>query len=127
MHDVQQDQAGQEGPTAHAREQIARLEERIEALRDSIERCRKISVGAKIAVGGGALWFALMVLRLLPFDTTAFFAAVTAMLGGVVLLGSNATTWTQTETDLHATEAARADLIGRIELRVVGQETQTLH
>jgi hypothetical protein len=106
---------------------VARLEERIETLTASIERCRKIAVGAKIAVAAGAVWFALVLFRIVSFDATAFVAALAAVLGGIVLLGSNATTWAQTDADLHAAEAERAELIGRIELRVVGEETRTLH
>ena len=108
-------------------DQIAQLEDRIETLTAEIERCRKISLGSKIAVAAGAAWFALMLLWILPFDSTAFVAALTAVLGGVVLLGSNSTTWTQTEAERHAAEAARADLIGSIELRVVGEDTPTIH
>ena len=81
--------------------EIARLEERIEALTESLERCRKISFAAKIAVAGGALWFALVLLWILPFNATGFVAAMAAGLGGVVLLGSNATSWDETEAALH--------------------------
>jgi hypothetical protein len=109
------------------RDQIAQLEARIDLLTESIERCRKISVGSKIAVTAGAAWFAAVVFWILPFDATAFVAALTAFLGGIVLLGSNATTWDQTQADLNAAEAARAALIGTIELRVVGDTTPTLH
>ena len=109
------------------RDQIAQLEVRIETLIESIERCRKIAVGSKIAIAGGALWFALVSFWILRFDATAFVAALTAVLGGVVLLGSNATTWVETQAQLHAAELARADLIGSIELRVVGEETRTVH
>jgi len=109
------------------RDQIAQLESRIEALTGSIERCRKISIGSKIAIAGGAAWFALALFWILPFDATAFVAALTAVLGGVVLLGSNATTWEQTDADLRAAEAMRADLIGGIELRLVGEDRPTIH
>ena len=109
------------------RDQVALLEARIEALTESIERCRKIAVGSKISVAAGSVWFVLALLWVLPFDATAFVAALTAVLGGVVLLGSNATTWAQTAAELHATEAMRADLIGTIELRVVGEDTRTIH
>jgi len=109
------------------RDQIAQLEDRVEALTESIERCRKIATGAKIAVAAGAIWFAMVLLWILPFDATAFAAALTAVLGGVVLLGSNSTTWAQTDTELHNVESMRADLIGRIELRVVGQQPPTVH
>lgn len=108
-------------------DQVAQLEARIEELTASIERCGKIAVGAKIAIAAGGAWFALFMLWLLPFDATAFVAATAAVLGGVVLLGSNATTRAQTEADLHAAETARADLIGTIELRVVGEEPRTIH
>jgi hypothetical protein len=107
--------------------QIALLEERIETLTASIERCRKISYAAKIAIAGGAVWFVLFLLWIVPFGPTAFVAAVSAVLGGCVLLGSNATTWEQTETDRAAAEAMRADLIGTIELRLVGDGPPTLH
>jgi hypothetical protein len=109
-----------------ARDQIALLEARIEALSDSIGRCGKISVGAKIAIACGAAWFALLVLGVVRFDATGFVAALTAVLGGIVLLGSNATTWAQTEADLHAAQAARADMIGSLVLRVVS-DRPTLH
>ena len=94
-------------------DQMAQLETRIESLTESIARCRKIAVGAKIAIAGGAIWFALLLFWIVRFDATAFVAALTAVLGGIVLLGSNATTWAQTEVDLHAAEGARADLIGQ--------------
>lgn len=109
------------------RDQIARLEARIETLGEAIERCRKISIGSKIAIAGGAIWFALALFLILPFDATPLVAALTAVLGGVVLLGSNATTWEQTDADLHAAEQARRELIGGIELRVVGEERPTIH
>ena len=101
-------------------DQVTQIEARIEALTESIARCAKISVGAKIAIAAGSAWFALMLLAILSFNATGFVAALTAVLGGVVLLGSNATTWDQTEAERQAAEAMRADLIGSIDLRVVG-------
>ena len=109
-----------------ARDQIAQLEARIESLNEHIARCRKIALGARIAIAGGAIWFALILLRIVFFDATGFVAALTAVLGGNVLLGSNATTWEQTEAELHAAEKARAELIGGIELKLVS-ERPTLH
>jgi hypothetical protein len=108
-------------------DEIAQLEIRIEALGESIARCRKIALGAKIAAGSGAAWFLAVLSWILPFDITGFVAATTALLGGFVLLGSNATTWAQTLVDLHNAEAMRADFIESIELRVVGERTPTIH
>ena len=105
-------------------DEIARLEERIVALSEARERCRKISLAAKIAIAAGASWLVLSIF--VPFVPTLFFGAIAAAIGGIVLLGSNATTWTQTEDALGAAEAARAELIGRVEMRLV-EESKTLH
>jgi hypothetical protein len=109
------------------RDDIDRLEARIEALTVSLERCRKISVVAKLTAAAGAAWFALMLLWIVSFSAAAFVAALSAVLGGLVLLGSNATTWEQTEAALHAAEAERALSIGSIDLRVVGEDRPTMH
>jgi sugar (pentulose or hexulose) kinase len=98
------------------REQIARLEAQIEELADRAERCRKISVFAKVVIAsGGALWLAIMV-GALGYNPTAAISATAAVLGGIVLMGANASTFRQTMTDMRAAEAMRVDLIGRIEL-----------
>jgi peptidoglycan/LPS O-acetylase OafA/YrhL len=112
-----------------ASHEIARLELQIEALAAAIERCRKIAFAAKTAIAGGALWFVLALLWILPFNPTYFVGALAATLGGVVLLGSNKTTWEETEAALARSEAARATLIGQIPLRVVSRapDTPTLH
>ena len=109
-----------------ARTDVARIEERIEALHEAIERCRKISLAARIAIAAGAAWLVLTLLSLAPFVPTLLFASLAAVIGGVVLLGSNSTTWQQTEAALTASEAMRRDLIGQMELRVV-EERPTLH
>jgi hypothetical protein len=106
---------------------IGEIEAHIEALTESIERCRKIALGSKISIAAGAIWFALVLFWILPFDATAFVAALTAVLGGVVLLGSNATTWEQTAAALHVAEATRADMIASLDLRLVSDESRMLH
>ena len=101
------------------RDEIARLEERIAELSERIARCRKLSLAAKLAIAAGAAWLALTVLWLVAFVPSLVFTAITAVIGGVVLLGSNKTSWEQTEAALRQAEAARAMLIGRMELRIV--------
>ena len=100
---------------------IALIEARIEELGEAIERCRKLSLAARIAIGAGAVWIVLTLVGVIPFYPITMVGALAAVLGGIVLLGSNATTWTQHEEALHKSEALRAELIGRIEMRVVDE------
>jgi uncharacterized membrane protein YqjE len=109
------------------RAEITQLEARSEALTESIERCRKISLAAKLTIAAGAIWIVLVLLGVIAFSPGTIIAAMAAVLGGIVLLGSNATTWTQTDAALHEAEAMRADLIGRMELPVVGEERPMLN
>jgi hypothetical protein len=108
------------------RDEIGRLEERIEALAVSIERCRKVSLAAKIAIIAGAAWLALTLLGLVTFTPALFFGSIAATIGGVVLLGSNATTWNETAAALRQAEAARMALIGSIDLTVVDDAVKRL-
>ena len=105
---------------------IARVEDRIEALAEAIERCRKISFAARIAIGAGAIWLALTLLGLVTFVPYLAVASLAAVIGGVVLLGSNATTWAQHQESLRDSEAMRAGMIGNLEMRVV-EERRLLH
>jgi hypothetical protein len=101
------------------REQISRLEVHIEELAEAIERCRKIILISKVAIAiGGALILAIT-FGAIRFDPMAMVAAIAAVVGGIVLFGSNGSTLEQTMAALRAAEAQRVELIGRIELRIV--------
>ena len=54
------------------------------------------------------------------FDPTILIGAIAAVIGGTVVFGSNTSTLKQTVTDMKAAEAHRAELISRMNLRVVG-------
>jgi hypothetical protein len=108
-------------------EDITFIEARIEHLGEVIERCRKVSIASKLAIAAGALWAALMLLWLVPFYPGAMIGALAAVIGGIVLLGSNATTWAQTETSLRESEATRAEIIDRMAPRSVDDGAHTLH
>jgi hypothetical protein len=54
------------------------------------------------------------------FDPTVMIESMAAVIGGTVVFGSNTSTLKQTTTDMKAAEAHRADLISRMDLRVVG-------
>lgn len=106
---------------------IDSLDARIEALAAEILRCRKIALAARVAIGGGAVWSVLMLVRAMPMTPEMLLAALGAVIGGIVLLGSNASSWEQAEAARATAETARRQLIGRLELRVVGEERPTVH
>ena len=73
-------------------EQIARLEAQIEALAETVESCRKIMLVAKVAIAGGAALIVAMVLGMVRPELASLSGATAALLGGIVLLGSNRST-----------------------------------
>jgi hypothetical protein len=108
-------------------EDIARVEAHIEQLGEAIERCRKFSLAAKAAIAAGVGWIALSMLSLVSYTPETTLTALAAIIIGVVLLGSNRTTWRETESALRASEAMRADMIGRLQLRTVDDGAKRLH
>jgi len=107
-------------------DEIERLEAQIDALAARLESCRKFILVARIAVVAGAVLLGAVLLGVLPFDPRLLLAAITALLGGIVLWGSNHSTADEAAQELAAAEAERASLIGSIALRVV-TERPTLH
>jgi hypothetical protein len=108
-------------------EEIAELEVRIEELAEALERCRKFALAAKIAVSLGALLTAATLLGILTFTPMALVGGVAALLGGIVLYGSNASTSEELTKSLQNAEARRAALIGRLDIRLVHDAPPTLH
>jgi hypothetical protein len=102
------------------REQIAHLEDEIEALAARIENCRKGMMAARIALGAAALVFILMIVGMLRPERGALLAGIVASLGGIVLYGSSRSTAEQMRAKLAVAEARRRELIGMISLEVVG-------
>ena len=107
-----------------AREEIAQLEARIEELADVVESCRKVVLASKAAIAAGALLLVAVAIGLIRFDPLSMIAAVAAVLGGIVLFGSNSSTSKQATAELRAAEARRAELIDTMELRPVGDDTR---
>ena len=73
-------------------EEIVRLEEHIEELAAKIESCRKFILAFRIAVAGGALVLAAMLVGAIRSDLELMAAAISLLLGGIVLWGSNSST-----------------------------------
>ena len=101
-------------------DEIVQLEARIEKLNDSIESCRKIILVSRAAIVLGAMLLAATTLGAIRFDPMIMIAGVAGVIGGTVLLGSNSSTAKEASAALQAAGKRRAELIGQIRLRVVG-------
>src|SRR5262245_37819599 len=60
------------------------------------------------------------ILGVIGLDPTVLIGSIAAVIGGTVTFGSNTSTLKQTTAAIEAAEAHRAELISRIDLRVVG-------
>ncbi|MEH2554767.1 hypothetical protein V1286_002296 [Bradyrhizobium algeriense] len=107
-------------------DEISLIEERLEELAEVSERCRKIILFSKVAIAGGAALLLVMMLGLFGSSQVVALGSIAAVLGGIVSLGSNVSTLRQTSDAISAAEALRSDLIGRIDLRVVGDSPMKL-
>jgi hypothetical protein len=95
-------------------EENVALEARIEELAEALERCRKFALAAKVAIVFGALLMVATLLGVLAFTPMAMLGGIAALLGGIVVYGSNGSTLDELSKSLHDTEARRAALIGRL-------------
>ena len=109
------------------REQIARLEAEIERLSDSVQRCRKIAVAAKVAIGAGCVLLASLLVGAIGADGLSLIVSAILIIGGIVLLGSNETTLKQTLVRIEETGQLRAALISQLELTLVSEPRPLLH
>jgi hypothetical protein len=100
-------------------EEIVRLEEHIEELCAKIENCRKFILASRIAVAGGGLALAAMLVGVIRFDLGSIAAAVAAVLGGIVVWGSNASTAKEAIKEMAAAEVNQSALIEMIDPRVI--------
>jgi hypothetical protein len=101
-------------------DEISALEARIEELAEVSERCRKIILASKAAIAGSVGLLLVAMLGLFGSGRVAALGSIAMLLGGIVSLGSNISTLRQTDAAISAAEALRSELIGRIDLRVVG-------
>jgi hypothetical protein len=105
-------------------DEISRIEAQLDELAEVAERCRKFILVSKAAIAGGAALLLVMMLGLFgSSNQAAAIGSIAVVLGGIVALGSNVSTLRQTLTAMSAAEALRSDLIGRIDLRAVGDRT----
>jgi hypothetical protein len=106
---------------ADPRDEIVRLEDEIERLAAKIEGCRKLILASRVAVALGGILLLAMIFGAIRFEPAVMAASIVLVLGGIVMLGSNNSTANEAAAQLTAAEASRAELIGRVDLRVVGE------
>jgi hypothetical protein len=103
-------------------DEISRIEARLEELAELSERCRKMILASKAAIAGGVVLLLVVMLGLFGFNQVAAIGSIAAVLGGIVSLGSNISTLQVTMAAISAAEARRSNLIGKFDLRVVGEK-----
>jgi hypothetical protein len=81
--------------------------------------CRKFILASRIAIAGGGVVLAAMLVGAIRFDPSVMAAAVAAFLGGIVVWGSNRSTAKEAAKESAAAEADRAALIEMINPRVI--------
>ncbi len=74
---------------------------------------------SRSVIASGAILILAMTVGVIRFDPPILIGAITALIGGAVLFGSNRTTAAETNAALDAAEAERKELIGTIDLRLV--------
>src|SRR3954468_21570911 len=92
---------------------IVELEAEIERLRDAAERCRKIDLVTRAAIGLGIACLASALLWCKP---VALVLGLALLLGGVALHGSNRSTLQEIVTRIRTTETRRAAAIDELKL-----------
>src|SRR5260370_8643720 len=97
-------------------DEISLIEERLEELAEVSERCRKIILFSKAAIAGGAALLLVMMLGLFGSSQVAALGSIAPVLGGIVSLGSNVTTFRQTQDAISAPEPPPPHPIATIRL-----------
>jgi hypothetical protein len=103
------------------RDQISSLEAHINELTELIESCRKAILVSKVVIAAGAIWLLAFTFGAIRFDPMVMIGAIAAVIGGTVVFGSNRSTSNQAAADIKAAETLRAELIGKINLQLVGE------
>lgn len=98
------------------RDEIVRLEERIEELTAKIESCRKFILASRISVAGGSLVLVGMLFGVIVFNPAMMAGAVAALLGGITVWGSNRSTSQQAAKELTLADSHRSVLIEKMAL-----------
>ena len=91
--------------TDDLRDQILRIEADIENHAETLDGCRKAMLLSKVAIAAGAICLSVYLLGAVWLNAVAVIGAMAAVIGGVVVFGSNLTTSNQTTTAIKALES----------------------
>jgi hypothetical protein len=97
-------------------EQIEQLEIRIEELRDSIHRSRRLILAGRASAVVGPAQLLCLMLGLIDFTPVRMIVGLALAIGGVVLAGSSRASTQQLEFLLRQTEKERNAAIDSLEL-----------
>jgi biotin transporter BioY len=79
---------------------------------------------SKVAIAAGIAFLAAYLVGAIWLNSVAVIGAMAAVIGGVVVFGSNLTTSRQATSAMAALERHRAELIDTINLRTIGEGDQ---
>jgi hypothetical protein len=99
---------------------ISDVESDIDRLAESPDRCRKAILFSKLVIAAGVIWISSYLLGAIPFEPATMVGALAAIIGGVVVFGSNSSTSKQSTAAMKAAEMRRAELIDMIDPWAVG-------
>ena len=98
-------------------DRLAEIEERTEALRDTIESCRKGMLASRIAIFAGGVCFVVNLIGLIsPPSLLLALLSFTALIAGIVWLGANKTSREQAIASLRAAQAEWRALTDQIDM-----------
>jgi hypothetical protein len=100
----------------------AEIEERIDALRDTIESCRKGMLGSRIAIFVGGVFFVVNLVGLISLPSLLVaLLSFTGIIAGIVWLGANKTSREQALASLRAAQAEWRAATDAIDMSTVGE------
>jgi hypothetical protein len=102
-------------------EQVSRLEHKLEELAAAIERCRKVDLVGKAMLAAGVALIVLMVVGTMRPEPLPVVGTIALLVGGTVVFGSNASTWTQAAAEMKTAEMLMSGLINKADLTLVVQ------
>src|SRR5689334_22712867 len=92
-------------------QQIADLEDEIERLSESARQSRKVEWVAKAAMWAGGLLLLSLLTEVIRADPLWIVVAISAVLGGIALFGSNKGTQEEIAATIERYEARRTEMI----------------